>query len=339
MSDTSEFIIENGILIKYVGKGGSVEIPDGVEKIGANAFDGAKKITGVRIPDGVTNIDYCAFKGCSGLGEVIIPCSVLNIENSAFEQCTKLTCVEIQNPNTIAHNCFAGCKVLSYIKASEKTLDGILSSCSKIMKIRLCYGYLVSKDCNRIYEDNAKRLKKHLVVQAMEGDCAVALEKLFGCYKKPIAINELDEYLVAATGKTEVTAFLLDYKRKNYSVRQIEKNASNNEEKELGFKEKTLAEWRKVFAVSSGKEISLTGYKKKDAFVYIPAKIEGKDVVTIGACAFEGHYEITDIFIPASVTNIEWFAFEGCTNMVIHAPTGSYAEAYAKENGIVFVEE
>ena len=42
MSDTSEFIIENGILIKYVGKGGSVEIPDGVEKIGANAIVGVK---------------------------------------------------------------------------------------------------------------------------------------------------------------------------------------------------------------------------------------------------------------------------------------------------------
>ena len=197
----------------------------------------------------------------------------------------------------------------------------------------------MTNDSNRVYEDNAKRLKKHLIAQAVEEDCTAAIAKLFVCYKKPIAINELDDYLAAASEKANVTAFILGYKAKHYSAQKIEKNAQDNEDKELGLKKKTLAEWRKIFALSSGKEIILERYKGKDAVVYIPAQIEGRPVVTIGASAFERHSEITDITIPASVTTIAWFAFDGCTNMTIHAPVGSYAETYAKENNIPFVAE
>ena len=207
------------------------------------------------------------------------------------------------------------------------------------MKISLCYGYLQTNDSNRVYEDNAKRLKKHLITQAVEEDCVTVIAKLFACYKKPIAINEIDEYLTTAAEKATVTAFLLEYKAKHYSAAKIEKNAQDNEDKELGLKEKTLAEWRKTFALSSGKEIIIERYKGKDAVVCIPAQIEGKPVVTIGTSAFERHSEITDITIPASVTTIAWFAFDGCTNMTIHAPAGSHAETYAKENNIPFVAE
>lgn len=316
MSNASDFVIENGVLTKYSGKSNLVVIPTHVMEIGVEAFAGKKKIEEITVPGAVTKIGYNAFKGCSALLKV-----------------------EIQNPEAEAIDCFAGCKSLSYIKASETTMEGIFRFCSQKMKIALCYGYLKSEDANRVYEDAAKRLKKHLISRAMEDDCAAALAKLFGCYKKPIAINELDEYLALAEEKPDVLAFFLTYKAKHYSPKQVEKNAEDNEAKELGAKEKTLAEWRKIFALSSGKEIVLERYKAKDAVVYIPAQIEGKPVVTIGTSAFERHNEITDITIPACVTTIGWFAFDGCTNMTIHAPAGSYAEAYAKEQNIPFVAE
>ncbi|MCI9185764.1 MAG: hypothetical protein HFF33_00235 [Oscillospiraceae bacterium] len=43
-----------------------------------------------------------------------------------------------------------------------------------------------------------------------------------------------------------------------------------------------------------------------------------------------------DVAIPASVTEIESSAFYGCKKLTIHAPAGSAAEQYAKENGIRF---
>ena len=44
MSNASDFIIENGVLTKYVGPGGDVVIPDGVVEIGASAFSPARKL-------------------------------------------------------------------------------------------------------------------------------------------------------------------------------------------------------------------------------------------------------------------------------------------------------
>ena len=45
MSNPSDFVIENGGLIKYVGPGGDVLIPDGVTKIGDGAFDGCDSLS------------------------------------------------------------------------------------------------------------------------------------------------------------------------------------------------------------------------------------------------------------------------------------------------------
>ena len=45
------------------------------------------------------------------------------------------------------------------------------------------------------------------------------------------------------------------------------------------------------------------------------------------------------IEIPSSVTYIGANALKGCPNVVIFGQKGSYAEKYAKENNIKFVEE
>ena len=43
-----------------------------------------------------------------------------------------------------------------------------------------------------------------------------------------------------------------------------------------------------------------------------------------------------DVVIPAGVTEIGSSAFDGCKKLTIHAPAGSYAEQYARENDIKF---
>ena len=62
-------------------------------------------------------------------------------------------------------------------------------------------------------------------------------------------------------------------------------------------------------------------------------------VVSIGSYAFYHCDKLVNIVLPASVKRIDYGAFAECPNLTIHAPAGSYAEKYAKENNIPFVAE
>ena len=69
------------------------------------------------------------------------------------------------------------------------------------------------------------------------------------------------------------------------------------------------------------------------------AVIVQEGVAQIGAMAFAGCVFMTDICLPDTVTVIATDAFKDCHKLSIHAPVGSYAETYAKENNIPFVAE
>ena len=59
----------------------------------------------------------------------------------------------------------------------------------------------------------------------------------------------------------------------------------------------------------------------------------------IESYAFHSCDRLTSISIPGNVKKISIIAFLECENLTIHAPAGSYAEQYAKENNIKFVAE
>lgn len=79
-----EFVIENGVVTAYTGPGGHVVIPDGVTKIGYQAFMANKSITSVTLPDGLREIDGAAFLGCQSLSSINFPESMEKIGLQAF---------------------------------------------------------------------------------------------------------------------------------------------------------------------------------------------------------------------------------------------------------------
>ncbi len=115
-SDSDFEIDENGVLVKYRGDGGDVVIPDGVKKIGNEAFYENKSLTSVTIPDSVTSIGVSAFWWCSSLTSVTIPNSVTSIGKYAFSDCDSLTSVTIPNSVTsIGEDAFAYCESLTSV--------------------------------------------------------------------------------------------------------------------------------------------------------------------------------------------------------------------------------
>ena len=59
--------------------------------------------------------------------------------------------------------------------------------------------------------------------------------------------------------------------------------------------------------------------------------------IKIGYNAFGGCGSLTDVVIPASVTDINYLSFNDPDRVEVHAPKGSCAESYAKARHISFV--
>ena len=107
-----DFIIEDGVLEKYLGSKSVVVVPDGVHCIGRAAFQNCQSIKNVIVPKSVSLIGEWAFAGCellecvqimgkavlkkgsfykcANLKEMIAPNGLSEIENSAFVGCRSL---------------------------------------------------------------------------------------------------------------------------------------------------------------------------------------------------------------------------------------------------------
>lgn len=68
----------------------ALTIPDGVTRIGNDAFCYCSELMTVTIPEGVTEIGYSAFGNCTSLASITIPASVTTIKLYAFNGCKSL---------------------------------------------------------------------------------------------------------------------------------------------------------------------------------------------------------------------------------------------------------
>ena len=124
MSSASDFVIENGILKKYVGPGGDVVVPDGVTEIGERAFEDRSDLTSVSLPGSMTTINEWAFCGCHGLTEITFPEKMASIGEGTFFGCFRLTSVTLpESVTSIGNRAFWGCDhLISFV--SPIRLDG-----------------------------------------------------------------------------------------------------------------------------------------------------------------------------------------------------------------------
>ncbi len=74
----------------YSGLRGELVLPEGIKRIGSDAFSNCSGLTGtLHLPEGLTTIEYNAFSNCNGLtGDLIIPDSVTSIGSGAFRYCS-----------------------------------------------------------------------------------------------------------------------------------------------------------------------------------------------------------------------------------------------------------
>lgn len=132
MSKNLDFIVKNGVLIRYQGPGGDVRVPAGVKEIGRKAFAGCAALTRVVLPAGVKRVGERAFCDCAGLARIELPPGVKEIGPYAFCGCLSLFGLELPpGVKKIGKGAFAGCASLTRLalpksvkKVSRSTFQG-----------------------------------------------------------------------------------------------------------------------------------------------------------------------------------------------------------------------
>ena len=116
---------------------GSLEIPDGIRELGANAFENNKGLTEVIIPNSVTKITNSAFNGCQNIAKITLPEGLKEIEYYTFERCAKLESLVIPDGvYYIGGYAFEDCKNLKelVIPASvTQIMDNAFYGCKKLV--------------------------------------------------------------------------------------------------------------------------------------------------------------------------------------------------------------
>ena len=147
----------NGQLLK------NLVVPDGVEAIGAYAFNNYVLLESVVLSDTVKTIGNCAFQGCtaltsvdlgdsltsigtqafrgSGVTSIVIPDTVTTINSSAFYECRALVSVTLgANLTSIGSQAFYGCSALTSIVIPDKVTSigqQAFESCSALESVSI----------------------------------------------------------------------------------------------------------------------------------------------------------------------------------------------------------
>lgn len=153
LMDENGFSIVSNVLLRYLGKGGDVIIPEGVAVIAANAFrEGMGEyrfvhyrdegsLHSVKLPESLTTICDHAFTGCEKLRSIQLPDSVTTLGNSVFANCKSLTQVDIGSGITaLPDGTFQDCAALRKISI-PKHIEGIgkdvFLGCKKLFTIEV----------------------------------------------------------------------------------------------------------------------------------------------------------------------------------------------------------
>lgn len=268
------------------------KLPDmsGVEKMGEQAFYGCKKL---KDKDGYLIVGHTMFGYYGKSKTLTIPEHVSNVSEGALEEQKKLAAVF----------------------ASEAVFTQVWEQLAASAKYAVAVSCLDNGTLNATAKAYIKRNKDKIFTEIVKRDSVEMMDRFLTLAKNP-DLDTVEKYVNAAAGKVNLLAFLQDYKASHFSAAQVEERHEDRVEMELGFKERTLKEWREIFNLSVVDGcIRISGYKQNDAVVEVPETMEGHSVTMISDGAFKANATVTEVVLPAGITNIGLNAFKGCSKL------------------------
>ena len=283
-----EFTIEGTTLVKYNGPGGEVTVPDGIEKLGTWAFDGAR-VTKVNLPETLKEIDSFCFFACYELTDITLPASLTNLEYDENG---------IEKSQIFAFN-----SSLSEIKVAEgnpnyKSIDGVLFTADGK---KLLY-YPDGK-----YNDGEYAIPEGTVELGYSPFSSANLKSI----SIPSTMEKLDKY-----DENPFTAIL--------TLEEINVSPDNKKYYSIDgvlYKDNTLISYP---ASKSGTELAAEVFPEKVTNIALEAFACNRNLVTVeipegveyvGWMSFCSSPSLESVTIPASVKEISAYAFDSCRNL------------------------
>ena len=325
---------------------GDVIIPSKVSYNGINysvtavereAFYNCNELTSITISDGITVIEDFAFAECIGLNSLSTPGSVKEIRDFAFGHCENLKSVDFANGiEKIGDYAFSYCKSLTSViippSISYISYDSFLR-CSGLTDISVDPGntyYDSRNNCNAIIETNSNMLILGCKNSAIPLDVvAIGPNAFDGCtgltsITIPNSVVDLAEWAFAGcSGLKAITipdavehigtyAFYgcigLSSVTVPAGVKRIGEQAFTN------LKTITVDAGNTVYDSRDGCNAIIETATNTLIVGCDGSKIPA-EVTKICEGAFIGHTDMTEIYIPANVKEIGYYAFGGCDNI------------------------
>lgn len=255
-------------------------------------YDHKDMIKTVIFSDGITDIGYGVFADCTALTEVTIPDSVTSIDNFTFLSCDSLTDIDVSQGNE------AYCSIdgVLFNKSGSELIrfpagrNGSYTIPDSVTNI----GYGAFFGCAALTEITIPDSVTYIGYGAFS--CCTGLTEI----NIPNSVVIIDNIVFdSCTGLTEIN--IPD------SVTSIDHSAflccDSLTDIDVGLGNEVYSSIDGVVFNKSGSELICFPAGRSGSYT-IPS-----GVTSIGDYAFYGDTALTEIFIPASVTSIEWGAF------------------------------
>lgn len=316
-------ILNDTYLLSYTGSAAEVTVPDGILAISERAFSGNNTLRTVHLPDSLLHIGNGAFMSCENLADINLPDTVQYLGYTAFRQCKRLTDITLPDAlPEIPNYLFEECSSLRSVKIPDsvtKIGSWAFYNCENLTDLNIpshvtSIDYRAFSECKKLNPVTIPDTLVYVGEHAFE-NCTSLLEY----YRREDGFALIDDKLLTELpprcytiripeGTTVIASGLCDSAETVYRVICPESLRVINERAFYRCKNLMAAE------LNDGLEI-------------------------IGSQAFNDCPALTELTIPASVTEIGWHYEETMQNLrCIYGTPDTEAERFAKECGIPFCD-
>ena len=299
----------------------NVKIPDTVTSIGERSFADCTKLEKIIFSEKIETINGRAFLGCSSLKSVSLPDSITGMGTEIFSGCTSLSSVKLPNKRVnIMSSTFEGCTSLTEITLPDTVTtiqDHAFKNCTALKTINWS--------------------KSITDIQSYAFENCDALTKL----DIPNTVTNIGTGAFYECGG--FTDIAVPNSVKNLGSRAFEncdalaKVSISDSVTSMG--EKAFYDCDALTDVELGTgitQIPTSCFEHCDA---LPSVVLPYRVSKVGDNAFKNCVELTEITIPRATTSISTSAFSYPAKMTVYGISGTYAETFANQQGMKFVDK